>query len=102
MSGDGAVLELFHVHKRFGANAVLRGVSLAVRPRETVVILGGSGSGKSVTLRLIIGLHAPDRGDVQVEGQSVPRMKEDGLREVRRRVGFLFQSGALFDSMDVF
>ena len=100
--GDGALIELFHVHKRFGANAVLRGVSLAVQQRETVVILGGSGSGKSVTLRLIIGLLAPDRGDVQVEGQSVPGMREDGLREVRRRVGFLFQSGALFDSMDVF
>lgn len=102
MSGDGAVIQLFDVHKRFGANAVLRGVSLAVRPRETVVILGGSGSGKSVTLRLVIGLMAPDRGDVQVEGQSVPRLRDDGLREVRRRVGFLFQSGALFDSMDVF
>jgi phospholipid/cholesterol/gamma-HCH transport system ATP-binding protein len=100
--GDGALIELFHVHKRFGANAVLRGVSLAVQPRETVVILGGSGSGKSVTLRLIIGLLAPDRGDVQVEGRSVPGMREDGLRDVRRQVGFLFQSGALFDSMDVF
>lgn len=101
-AGDGALIQLVHVHKRFGPHAVLRGVSLDVAPRETVVVLGGSGSGKSVTLRLIIGLIAPDRGDVFVEGRSVPRLKEDGLREIRRRVGFLFQSGALFDSMDVF
>jgi phospholipid/cholesterol/gamma-HCH transport system ATP-binding protein len=100
--GDTPLIRLAGVHKRFGPNAVLRGVSLDVAPRETVVILGGSGSGKSVTLRLIIGLLAPDRGDVLVEGRSVPKLREKGLREVRRQVGFLFQSGALFDSMDVF
>jgi phospholipid/cholesterol/gamma-HCH transport system ATP-binding protein len=103
VSDDGAALiRLVDVHKRFGPHAVLRGISLDVRPRETVVVLGGSGSGKSVTLRLVIGLLAPDRGDVLVEGRSVPKLREDGLREIRRRVGFLFQSGALFDSMDVF
>jgi phospholipid/cholesterol/gamma-HCH transport system ATP-binding protein len=100
--GDAPLIRLAGVHKRFGPNAVLRGISLDVAPRETVVILGGSGSGKSVTLRLIIGLLAPDRGDVLVEGQSVPKLRDKGLREVRRQVGFLFQSGALFDSMDVF
>ncbi len=100
--GDAPLIRLAGVHKRFGPHAVLRGVSLDVAPRETVVILGGSGSGKSVTLRLIVGLLAPDRGDILVEGRIVSKLREHGLREVRRRVGFLFQSGALFDSMDVF
>jgi len=99
---DDVVIELADVHKRFGDHEVLRGISLDVRRRETVVILGGSGSGKSVTLRLIIGLLFPDRGDVVVGGKRVPTLGSAGLREVRREIGFLFQSGALFDSMNVF
>ncbi|MDH3283153.1 MAG: ATP-binding cassette domain-containing protein, partial [Acidobacteriota bacterium] len=71
-------------------------------PGETLVILGASGSGKSVTLRHVVGLTRPDRGRVFVDGQEVQDLAEPQLRPVRRKVGFLFQSGALFDSMNVF
>ncbi|RMF72374.1 MAG: ABC transporter ATP-binding protein [Acidobacteria bacterium] len=90
------------VEKAFAGRPVLRGVDLDVLPGETMVILGGSGSGKSVTLRHIVGLLKPDRGVVRVDGEPVQDLDEDELIPVRRKVGFLFQGGALFDSMDVF
>ena len=90
------------LHKSFGAKAVLRGVSLEVREGETMVILGGSGSGKSVLLRHTIGLLSPDRGRVTVDGTDVTGLAEEELVPVRKKVGMLFQGGALFDSMDVF
>jgi phospholipid/cholesterol/gamma-HCH transport system ATP-binding protein len=93
---------LCDVYKGYGAKEVLRGLTLDVMPGETLVILGGSGSGKSVTLRHIIGLEQPDAGIVKVEGQEVQDLHEDDLFEIRRKVGFLFQGGALFDSMNVF
>ncbi len=89
------------VHKAFGANAVLRGVDLDVEEGETVVVLGGSGSGKSVLLRHTIGLHRPDRGEVWVDGAEITGLDEDDLIETRKKVGMLFQAGALFDSMTV-
>ncbi len=89
------------VHKAFGANAVLRGVDLDVEEGETVVVLGGSGSGKSVLLRHTIGLHRPDRGEVWVDGVEITALDEDDLIETRKKVGMLFQAGALFDSMTV-
>jgi phospholipid/cholesterol/gamma-HCH transport system ATP-binding protein len=90
------------VHKSFEEKPVLAGLTLDVMPGETLVILGGSGSGKSVTLRHIIGLEQPDSGIVRVEGQEVQDLGEDELVDVRLKVGFLFQGGALFDSMNVF
>jgi phospholipid/cholesterol/gamma-HCH transport system ATP-binding protein len=90
------------VERAFGANKVLRGVDLEVRRGETLVVLGGSGSGKSVLLRHAIGLMQPDSGHVYVDGTRVTDLSEDGLVEVRKKVGMLFQSGALFDSMTVF
>jgi len=90
------------LHKSFGAHEVLRGVNLAIRKGETVVVLGGSGSGKSVLLRHTIGLHRPDIGEVWVDGTEIGGFDEDQLMEVRRKVGMLFQGGALFDSMDVY
>jgi phospholipid/cholesterol/gamma-HCH transport system ATP-binding protein len=90
------------VHKAFGDKRVLRGVDLEVLEGETLVILGGSGTGKSVALRHIIGLELPDQGRVIVDGQEVQDLGERDLVPVRRKVGFLFQSGALFDSLNVF
>jgi len=90
------------VHKSFEEKPVLAGLTLDVMAGETLVILGGSGSGKSVTLRHIIGLEQPDSGIVRVEGQEVQDLGEDELVDIRLKVGFLFQGGALFDSMNVF
>lgn len=92
---------LREVHKRFGPKRVLSGVTLDVLPGETLVILGGSGSGKSVTLRHVVGLTRPDSGVVRVDGTEVQDLGEEELIDVRRTVGFLFQGGALFDSMNV-
>lgn len=97
-----AFIQLIGVHKSFGPKHVLRGVDLEIRQGETMVILGASGSGKSVTLRHVIGLTRPDQGQVVVDGQAVQDLGEADLLDVRRKVGFLFQSGALFDSMNVF
>jgi phospholipid/cholesterol/gamma-HCH transport system ATP-binding protein len=90
------------LHKSFGGKQVLRGVNLEVREGETLVILGGSGSGKSVLIRHAIGLLTPDRGRVIVDGTDLTGLSEDDLVPVRKKVGMLFQGGALFDSMDVF
>jgi len=90
------------LHKSFGSKPVLRGVNLQVREGETMVILGGSGSGKSVLLRHTIGLLSPDRGRVTVDGTDITGLGEEDLVPVRKKVGMLFQGGALFDSMDVF
>jgi phospholipid/cholesterol/gamma-HCH transport system ATP-binding protein len=89
------------VEKAFGPNKVLRGVNLEVARGETVVVLGGSGSGKSVLLRHAVGLFRPDSGQVFVEGVEISNLPEDELLEPRKKVGMLFQSGALFDSMTV-
>jgi phospholipid/cholesterol/gamma-HCH transport system ATP-binding protein len=89
------------LHKSFGENAVLRGVDLAIGRGETVVVLGGSGSGKTVLLHHTIGLHRPDEGQVFVDGIEIHEFDEEQLLETRKKVGMLFQAGALFDSMTV-
>jgi phospholipid/cholesterol/gamma-HCH transport system ATP-binding protein len=94
-------LRFVNVEKAFGPNEVLRGVNLDVTRGETVVVLGGSGSGKSVLLRHAVGLFRPDSGQVFVEGEDISQLREDELLETRKKVGMLFQSGALFDSMTV-
>jgi phospholipid/cholesterol/gamma-HCH transport system ATP-binding protein len=96
-----AAVRLEHVSKRFGARAVLEDVTFAVPPSRTFCILGRSGTGKSVTLRHIIGLVKPDAGQVFVEGRDVTALGSRGLAAIRRRMGFLFQEGALFDSLTV-
>ncbi len=95
------VVVMEDVHKAFGGKAVLRGVSLQVRRGETVAILGGSGSGKSVLLKHLNGLIRPDRGRVAVLGCDVARQGESDLVELRRRVSYIFQGAALFDSLTV-
>lgn len=95
------MIELIDVHKRFHDNVVLDGVSLDVHDGETVALLGPSGVGKSVTLKMINGLLRPDAGDVIVDGLHVPRLTRKELAELRGKIGYVFQYGALFDSMTV-
>ncbi len=98
---DDAFVRFDDVHKAFGEKKVLDGVSFEIRRGETMVVLGGSGSGKSVLIRHIIGLHRPDRGHVLVDGEDVVAYDEEDLIPVRKKVAMLFQGGALFDSMSV-
>ena len=95
-------VEFRDVFKAYGPKQVLRGVDLTVYRGEVLVILGGSGSGKSVTLRHMLGLEAPDAGRVLVEDEDITDLPEEELFRVRKKFGMLFQSGALFDSMTVF
>ena len=97
-----AIVELRHVSKRFGPQVVLDGIDLAIERGKTTVILGPSGSGKSVLLKCIVGLLRPDTGEVHFNGQRIDTLRESRYAAVRRRVGFVFQLSALFDSMDVF
>jgi phospholipid/cholesterol/gamma-HCH transport system ATP-binding protein len=90
------------LHKRFGHNHVLRGITLNVRPGRTRVILGCSGSGKSVLLKLIIGLLKPDSGSILVDTQDITQLDGRELINIRRKFGMVFQQAALFDSMSVF
>jgi phospholipid/cholesterol/gamma-HCH transport system ATP-binding protein len=89
------------VHKSFGAQKVLNGVSLSVAKGETLAVLGRSGTGKSVLLRLIIGLAKPDSGSVRIQGQEIADIPLDGMGEIRKKMGFLFQHAALYDSLTV-
>ncbi|HXI11422.1 MAG TPA: ABC transporter ATP-binding protein [Thermoanaerobaculia bacterium] len=95
-------VEFRDVTKSYGSKKVLRGASLKIYRGEVVVILGGSGTGKSVTLRNILGLEIPDSGAVIIEGEDIVDFPEEELYRVRKKFGMLFQSGALFDSMNVF
>ena len=102
MSSNGAKISLQHVYKAFAGKEVLKDLSIDVANGESVVIVGGSGTGKSVTLKHIIGLMQPDAGHVYVDGQDLCCMKPVELNEFRKRFGMAFQEGALFDSMSVF
>ncbi|MFC5050553.1 ABC transporter ATP-binding protein [Rubritalea spongiae] len=94
-------VEVRNLHKSFGAQHVLKGVSAKVYKGETLVLLGGSGGGKSVLMKHFIGLLSPDSGEVIVEGENISKMSERRLGKVRRKMGMMFQNGALFDSMTV-
>lgn len=96
------MIELRNVCKAFGKQVVLNGVDFQVEKGQTVALLGPSGTGKSVLLKHIVGLLLPDSGDVLVDGVSVPRMKRHDLTLMRRKIGYAFQMGALFDSMNVY
>ena len=96
------MISLEHLYKSFDGRQVLNDMSINVERGETVVIVGGSGTGKSVTLKHIIGLLRPDKGRVIIDGEDVTAMGEVELNRFRRRFGMAFQEGALFDSMSVF
>lgn len=89
------------VHKAFGSNHVLRGVNLEVKRGESMVVIGGSGTGKSVLIKCVIGLLHHDRGEIYVDGQEVSRLSEEEWNELRKKFGMLFQRDALFDSLTV-
>jgi len=94
-------IELKGVQKRFGSKIVLDGVDLSVDPGESLVIIGGSGTGKSVTLKSVLGLIKPDKGSIKVDGQEVTRLTGSAREKVNRKFGMLFQGAALFDSLKV-
>lgn len=96
------VIELIDLHKSFGQRPILKGINLQIKKGETMVILGGSGTGKSVTIRHIIGLLKPDRGDVKVFGESIVNCSNKKLEHIRSRMGVLFQSGALINWLSVY
>jgi len=95
------MIRIRNLHKSFGDNKVLRGINLEVEDGETVTIIGGSGCGKSVLLKHIVGLLKPDAGEIEVDGQEITRLGMERLAEVQKRFGMLFQGAALFDSLTV-
>lgn len=96
-----ALLKLSGVEKSFGANHVLRGVDIDVAPGKSLVVIGGSGSGKSVMLKNALGLMTPDKGKIEFDGSNVTRARGRAREAMRARIGMLFQSAALFDSLSV-
>ena len=96
------IAEVEDLHKSFDNHEVLKGISFPVLKGETLVIMGGSGSGKTVLLRHVAGLVRPDRGRVTVFGQRIDRLSEEELLPIRRRMGYVFQGAALFDSLSVY
>ena len=100
-NGREAVIEASHVRKAFGEKVVLSDINMKLYKGENLVVLGKSGQGKSVNIKLMVGMLRQDSGSLKVFGKEVSELSEDALKELRIRVGFLFQSGALFDSMSV-
>ncbi len=94
-------IEVINLHKSFGDKKVLQGVSFKIMPGESLVVLGGSGSGKSVLLKCILGLIQPDMGVIKVDGQNITHLSENNRTKVLKKFGMLFQGGALFDSLPV-
>jgi len=94
-------IELLDIHKGFGPKEVLKGFTLSIRDGETLSVIGGSGTGKSVALKHIVGLLRPDAGEVWVDGQNVNQLEQEDLYQLRRKVGYVFQFAALFDSMTI-
>ncbi|MBC7653478.1 MAG: ATP-binding cassette domain-containing protein [Oligoflexus sp.] len=95
------IISIKNLHKSFGKNKVLRGINLTVNKGEDLVILGRSGSGKSVTIECLVGLLEADKGKIEVFGIDVTKLNYKELNKIRLRIGFMFQNGALYDSMSV-
>lgn len=95
------MIEIVNLHKTFGNNKVLRGIDLKILKGETITILGGSGSGKSVLLKHITGLLKPEEGSIKVDGEEIVNMNEEKMAGVQKKFGMLFQGAALFDSLTV-
>jgi phospholipid/cholesterol/gamma-HCH transport system ATP-binding protein len=101
-SGVPDAIEFIGVHKRFGSNHVLRGLDMGLPEGKISMIIGPSGTGKSVCIKHMVGLLYPDEGDVIVDGDSVPTLPDDDLFEMRKKFGVLFQDGALFGSLNLY
>jgi len=94
-------IRVVNLHKSFAEHEVLSGVHLEIREGESMVVIGGSGTGKTVLIRCIIGLVQPDEGEIYVDGTEITSLNEREMNEIRKRFGMLFQGGALFDSLTV-
>src|SRR5262245_37918820 len=95
------VIRIQNLSKSFGEQKVLKGIDLQVSKGETIAVLGRSGRGKSVLLKLVVGLLKPDSGSIQIYGQDITQIPLQGVNELRKKMGFLFQQGALYDSLTV-
>src|ERR1700680_898308 len=98
---DAPAVAITGLHKSFGSQIVLNGIDLTVGSGETLAVLGRSGTGKSVLLKLIIGLQKPDSGSIRIRDQEITSLDLDALNEIRKKMGFLFQHAALYDSLSV-
>lgn len=98
---DAPVIQVRNLQKQFEGNTILQGISFSVQPREIFIIMGPSGTGKSSLLKHLVGLLRPDAGEIYLWDQPIHKLDEDGLDAVRQRIGVVFQSGALFDSLTV-
>jgi phospholipid/cholesterol/gamma-HCH transport system ATP-binding protein len=98
---NNSIISIKNLHKSFGKNEVLKGINLNVSKGEDLVILGRSGSGKSVTIKCLVGLVEADKGEINVFGTNITKLKDNALNPIRMRIGFMFQNGALYDSMSV-
>ena len=98
---NNTAIEIKNLWKSFGNNEVLKGVNLSVKKGEDLVILGRSGSGKSITIKCLVGLIEADKGEINVFGTNIVKLKNNELNKIRVRIGFMFQNGALYDSMSV-
>jgi len=96
-----AAIQASDLHKAFGEQVVLKGLSFSVAKGETLAVIGRSGTGKSVLLRLLIGLELPDSGSIRIQDKEVTTLRNEELSETRKKVGYLFQQGALYDSLTV-
>lgn len=102
MDKESAIkIRVVSLYKSFGEKDVLHGINIEVRRGESMVVIGGSGSGKTVLIKCIIGLMRPDQGEIHVDGLEITSLDEKRMNEVRKKFGMLFQGGALFDSMTV-
>jgi len=95
------IIAIKNLHKSFGNNSILKGINLELNKGEDLVILGRSGSGKSVTIKCIVGLVKADQGSIQISGNEITQLKYDDLNNLRVKIGFMFQNGALYDSMSI-
>ena len=95
------IIAIKNLHKTFGNNKILKGINLTVNKGEDLVVLGRSGSGKSVTIKCLVGLVKADEGNIEIFGTDVTKISNEELNEVRTRIGFMFQNGALYDSMSI-
>lgn len=100
-NGNNTAIQLRALSKSFGEQKVLSGVNLSVARGETMTVLGRSGTGKSVMLKLLIGLEKPDRGKIEINGEEITKLSFEDLNRVRKTIGFLFQGAALYDSLSV-
>lgn len=101
LKADDNIIAIQDLHKSFGKNEVLKGVHLSVNRGENLVLLGKSGSGKSIIIKCMVGLVEIDKGEINVLGKAISTLKSKALNALRLKIGFLFQSGALYDSMTV-